>query len=83
MAEVKKQKVVKPAVKTSKGVKAGTVGGAHKDIKAKGERGFILSSGKFADREEAAKVAKRSGQTARPKRKGKLHSSDLPERKTK
>jgi hypothetical protein len=79
-----KRKVDRPAVKTSSGkiVKAAKKGDAHKEIPAKGERGFTLSDGKFAGREEAGRVAKAAGQVKRIKRAGgKLHSSDLPARK--
>ena len=72
-----------PAVKKKNGkiVKANSKMDSHDDLETKGQRGFILSDDKFADREEAAKVAKKakqvkSGATALAKRK-KLHSENL------
>jgi hypothetical protein len=72
-----------PAVKKKNGkiVKANTKLDSHDDLETKGQRGFILSDGTFADREEAAKVAKKakqvkSGASALAKRK-KLHSENL------
>jgi hypothetical protein len=72
-----------PAVKKKNGkiVKANTKMDSHDDLETKGKRGFILSDGKFADRKEAAKVAKKakqvkSGASALSKRK-KLHSENL------
>ena len=41
----------------------------------KGQHGFILSDGSFADRKEAAKVAKSAGEVAHPGKK--LHSHEL------
>lgn len=79
-----KKRVDRPAIKTASGrvVKAARTGDAHKDIAAKGKRGFVLSNGKFAGRVEAGKVAKAAGQIKKTKRaEGKLHSSDLPARK--
>lgn len=51
----------------------------HVDLKTEGKRGFVLSDGSFANRTEAAKVAKKAGQ-AKPASKF-LHSSDLDKRK--
>lgn len=70
-----------PAVKKSTGkiVKAKSKKQSHDDLETKGERGFILSDGKFADREEAAKVAKKAKQV--PKKIKKLHSEDLRKKK--
>ena len=70
-----------PAVKKKDGkvVKAPSKQYAHKDLETKGERGFILSDGKFAGREEAATVAKKAKQV--PKTVKKLHSEDLRKKK--
>ena len=70
-----------PAVKNKDGkvVKAPSKQYAHKDLETKGERGFILSDGKFAGREEAATVAKKAKQV--PKTVKKLHSEDLRKKK--
>ena len=78
-APVKTVKV--PAVKKKDGkvVKAPSKQYAHKDLETKGERGFILSDGKFAGREEAATVAKKAKQV--PKTVKKLHSEDLRKKK--
>jgi hypothetical protein len=72
-----------PAVKKKNGkiVKANSKMDSHDDLETKGQRGFILSDNKFADREEAAKIAKKakqvkSGAAALAKRK-KLHSENL------
>ena len=70
-----------PAVKKKDGkvVKAPSKQYAHKDLETKGERGFILSDGKFAGREEAATVAKKAKQV--PNNVKKLHSEDLRKKK--
>lgn len=70
------KKVKVPAIKTSSGkiVKAKSQQQSHADLKTKGQRGFLLSDGKFANRGEAAEVANKSGQTKRVK---KLHSHHL------
>ena len=70
-----------PAVKKSSGkvVKAKSKQQSHNDLETKGERGFILSDGKFAGREEAATVAKKAKQV--PKTVKKLHSEDLRKKK--
>jgi len=72
-----------PAIKKASGeiVKAPSKQYAHKDLETKGKRGFILSDGKFAGREEAAKVATKakqvkSGASSLKKRKT-LHSENL------
>ena len=41
------------------------------------KRGFLLSTGKFADRKEAAKVAKAADEVKKPGKK--LHSHELRE----
>ena len=70
-----------PAVKKSDGkiVKAKSKKESHDDLNAEGKRGFILSDGKFAGREEAATVAKKAKQV--PKTIKKLHSEDLRKKK--
>jgi hypothetical protein len=70
-----------PAVKKSSGkiVKAKSKKQSHDDLETKGERGFILSDGKFAGREEAAKVAKKAKQVSKSVKK--LHSEDLRKKK--
>jgi hypothetical protein len=70
-----------PAIKKSGGkvVKAKSKQQSHDDLETKGQRGFVLSDGKFADREEAAKVAKKAKQV--PKKIKKLHSEDLRKKK--
>ena len=69
-------KVVKPAIKKRDGtiVKAKNKMQSHADIGEKGQHGFILSDGSFADREKAADVAREAGQVTRVK---KLHSHHL------
>ena len=70
-----------PAVKKSDGkiVKAKSKKESHDDLNTEGKRGFILSDGKFAGREEAATVAKKAKQV--PKTIKKLHSEDLRRKK--
>ena len=70
-----------PAVKKSDGkiVKAKSKKESHNDLNTEGKRGFILSDGKFAGREEAATVAKKAKQV--PKTIKKLHSEDLRKKK--
>ena len=70
-----------PAVKKSAGkiVKATSNKESHDDLSTEGKRGFILSDGKFAGREEAATVAKKAKQV--PKTIKKLHSEDLRKKK--
>ena len=78
----KSVKTVKvPAVKKTSGkvVKAKSKQQSHDDLKTEGQRGFILSDGKFAGREEAATVAKKAKQV--PKTVKKLHSEDLRKKK--
>ena len=70
-----------PAVKKTSGkvVKAKSKQQSHDDLKTEGQRGFILSDGTFAGREEAATVAKKAKQV--PKTVKKLHSEDLRKKK--
>ena len=70
-----------PAIKKSDGkiVKAKSKKESHDDLNTEGKRGFILSDGKFAGREEAATVAKKAKQV--PKTIKKLHSEDLRKKK--
>ena len=70
-----------PAIKKTSGkiVKAKSKKQSHDDLETKGERGFILSDGKFAGREEAAKVAKKAKQVSKSVKK--LHSEDLRKKK--
>ena len=78
-----KPKVIKPAVKEKSGkVISGTPALSHTEIEKKAgrsknedKRGFLLSTGKFADRKEAAKVAKAAGEVKKPGKK--LHSHEL------
>jgi len=81
----KKLKVVEPAVKEKSGkVIKDTPAFSHEEIEKKAgrpknadKRGFLLSNGKFADRKEAAKVAKAAGEVKNPGKK--LHSHELRE----
>ena len=70
-----------PAIKKTDGkiVKAKSKKESHNDLNTEGKRGFILSDGKFAGREEAATVAKKAKQV--PKTIKKLHSEDLRKKK--
>jgi len=78
-----KLKVVKPAVKERSGkVISDTDAFSHTEIEKKAgrkknedKRGFLLSNGTFADRKEAAKVAKAAGEVKDPGKK--LHSHEL------
>jgi hypothetical protein len=78
-----KLKVVKPAVKEKSGkVISDSPAFSHTEIEKKAgrsknedKRGFLLSTGKFADRKEAAKVAKAAGEVKNPG--DKLHSHEL------
>jgi len=75
-----KIKVVEPAIKTKGKVIKDTAAYSHKEIELKAgvkkdKRGFLLSNGKFADRKEAAKVAKETGVVKDPGKK--LHSHEL------
>ena len=76
-----KNKVVKPAIvePTGKVDKAKSIKESHEDIMKrtgkKGKHEFVLSSGKIADRKEAAKVAKAAGEIKHPGKK--LHSHEL------
>ena len=69
--------VERAAVKTPTGkvIKA-PVGGRHKDIKGPGKEGFVLSDGKFVNRQDAGKIAKKSGQATKMPTKH-LHVSNL------
>jgi hypothetical protein len=79
----KKLKVVEPAVKEKSGkILKDTPAYSHEEIEKKAgrkknadKRGFLLSNGKFADREEAAKVAKKAGEVKDAGKK--LHSHEL------
>ena len=77
----KKVKVVEPAIKTKSGkVIKDTPAYSHAEIEKKAkvkkdQRGFLLSTGEFADRKEAAKVAKAIGEVKNPGKK--LHSHEL------
>ena len=78
-----KLKVVKLAIKTKSGrVIKDTAAYSHEEIEKKAgvkkdKRCFLLSNGKFADREKAAKVAKAAGEVKKPGKK--LHSHELRE----
>jgi len=79
----KKIKVVEPAVKEKSGkILKDTPAYSHEEIEKKAgrpknadKRGFLLSNGKFADREKAAKIAKAAGEVKDPGKK--LHSHEL------
>ena len=70
-----------PAIKKTDGkiVKAKSKKESHDDLNTEGKRGFILSDGKFAGREEAATVAKKAKQVHKTIKK--LHSEDLRKKK--
>lgn len=80
-----KLKVVKPAVKEKSGkVISDSKAYSHTEIEKKAgrkknedKRGFLLSNGEFANRKEAAKVAKAAGEVKDPGKK--LHSHELRE----
>jgi hypothetical protein len=80
-----KIKVVEPAVKEKSGkILKDTPAYSHEEIEKKAgrpkkadKRGFLLSTGEFADREKAAKVAKAAGEVKKPGKK--LHSHELRE----
>ena len=82
---VTKIKVLKPAVKEKSGkILKDTPAHSHEEIEKKAgrpknadKRGFLLSTGEFADREKAAKVAKAAGEVKKPGKK--LHSHELRE----
>jgi streptomycin 6-kinase len=65
-------KIKQPAIKTKDG-KVFTGGKDHQAIidskNVKGERGFNTTEGKFVNREVAAKIANKEGQTDRPVKK--------------
>ena len=79
----KKIKVVEPAIKTKGGkVIKDTPAYSHEEIEKKSgvkkdKRGFLLSNGEFANREKAAKIAKKAGEVKKPGKK--LHSHELRE----
>ena len=81
MARPAKIKVEEPAIKTKSGkVIKDTAAYSHKEIELKAgvkkdKRGFLLSNGEFANRKEAAKVAKDTGVVKDPGKK--LHSHEL------
>lgn len=71
-------KVVSAALKTSGGrIKTGQ---KHKDITGMGKEGFVLDNGKFVNRVQAAKIAKRAGQVKYMSSPA-LHSSNLKRKK--
>ena len=78
-----KLKVTEPAVKEKSGkILKDTPAYSHEEIEKKAgrpknadKRGFLLSNGKFADREKDAKVAKAAGEVKNPGKK--LHSHEL------
>ena len=78
-----KLKVVKPAVKEKSGkVISDSKAYSHSEIEKKAgrpknadKRGFLLSNGEFANRKEAAKIAKAAGEVKDPGKK--LHSHEL------
>ena len=80
-----KIKVIEPAVKEKSGkILKDTPAYSHEEIEKKAgrpkkadKRGFLLSTGEFADREKAAKVAKAAGEVKKPGKK--LHSHELRE----
>lgn len=74
-------KIKVPAIKKTSGkiVKAKSKQESHDDLETEGQRGFVTSEGKFVNRGEAAKIAKKAKQV--PKNVKKLHSSDLRKKK--
>ena len=78
-----KIKVLEPAIKEKSGkVVKGKPDESHTQVekragrgKNQDKRGFLLSNNKFADREEAAKIAKAAGEVKKPGKK--LHSHEL------
>jgi hypothetical protein len=82
----KKVKVVEPAVKEKSGkvIPAPSPAYSHEEVEKKAgrkknqdKRGFLLSTGEFANREKAAKIAKKAGEVKKPGKK--LHSHELRE----
>jgi hypothetical protein len=82
----KKIKVIEPAVKEKSGkvIPAPSPSYSHEESEKKAgrkkkedKRGFLLSTGEFASREKAAKVAKAAGEVKNPGKK--LHSHELRE----
>ena len=80
----KKLKVVEPAVKEKSGkvIPAPSPSFSHEEVEKKAgrkknadKRGFLLSNGTFADREAAAKIAKKAGEVKDAGKK--LHSHEL------
>jgi hypothetical protein len=78
-----KVKVIKPAVKEKSGkIIEDTAAYSHTEIEKKAgrkknedKRGFLLSNGQFANRKEAAEVAKKAGEVKNPGKK--LHTHEL------
>lgn len=78
-----KIKVLEPAVKEKNGkVIKGKPNESHAQVekragrgKTQDKRGFLLSTGEFATRTKAAKVAKEAGEVKKPGKK--LHSHEL------
>lgn len=70
------RKIKAAAIKTPRGVKSKPAPSHHADIHAKGVRGFLDTSGKFLDRQEAKTVAKNAGQATVRGKRG-LHSRDI------
>ena len=84
-----KKEVKVPAIKEPSGkvIAAPSIAYSHEEIEKKAgrkkkedKRGFLLTTGEFAGRKEAAKVAEKAGEV--PKKVGKkLHSHDLRDAK--
>jgi hypothetical protein len=80
----KKVKVIEPAIKEKSGkvIPAPSPAFSHEEVEKKAgrnknqdKRGFLLSTGEFAGREKAAKIAKEAGEVKNPGKK--LHSHEL------
>lgn len=71
------KKIVAVAKKEKQGIVKLPVGHRHKEIPGKGEKGFIDTSGKFENRKEAEKTAKKAKEIKSGKEEKKLHSRDL------
>lgn len=68
------KKIVGPAIKMPCGrVVSKAIPAHHADLKAKGKRGFVTTSGEFVNRAEGGKIARRAGQA----KAQNLHSGDL------
>jgi len=81
-----KKEVKVPAIKEPSGkvIAAPSIAYSHEEIEKKAgrkknqdKRGFLLSTGEFAGREKAAKIAKVAGEVKKPGKK--LHSHELRE----